>query len=134
MSEAIVLKEGLLHASQFGRYFRNNVGVAYYPKTKQARKILNGMVSTRDVDRVQYGLLQGSGDLIGWTPVQEHGRVTAVFTSLEAKTPVGRATKQQQHWIQTVRGAGGIAGTFTRNEEIEEVLDEWMSNRGISLL
>jgi dihydroxyacid dehydratase/phosphogluconate dehydratase len=38
------------------------------------------------------------------------GTQLAVFTSIEVKTPTGRIRPEQQAWLATVQGAGGIAG------------------------
>ena len=81
------------------RLFRNQVGCLPDPKTGRP---------------VQFGLARGSADLIGWRTVvvtpEMVGQRLAVFTSIEVKTPTGRLTPQQQHWLGAVRAAGGIAG------------------------
>ena len=63
---------------------------------------------------VQFGLARGSADLIGWRTVvvtpEMVGQRIAVFISIEVKTPTGRLAPAQQHWLQAVRTAGGIAG------------------------
>ena len=81
------------------RLFRNQVGSLPDPRTGRL---------------VTFGLAKGSADLIGWrtlvvTPEMVGQRI-AVFTSLEIKTPSGRLSPAQTHWLHAVRSAGGIAG------------------------
>ena len=81
------------------RIFRNSVGSLPDPRTGRL---------------VTFGLARGSADLIGWrtitvTPDMVGARL-AVFTSIEVKTPTGRLTPQQRHWLDAVHQAGGIAG------------------------
>ena len=81
------------------RLFRNQVGQLPDPRTGRP---------------VQFGLARGSADLIGWRTItitpDMVGTKLAVFTSIEVKTPTGRLTPQQQHWLGAVHKAGGIAG------------------------
>lgn len=81
------------------RLFRNQVGQLPDPRTGRP---------------VQFGLAKGSADLVGWKTVtitpDMVGQEVAVFTSLEIKTPKGRATPYQQAWLTAVEKAGGIAG------------------------
>jgi len=81
------------------RIFRNQVGQLPDPRTGRP---------------VQFGLARGSADLIGWRTVvitpEMVGQRVAVFTSIEVKTPTGRLTPQQRHWLSAVMTAGGIAG------------------------
>lgn len=79
------------------RTFRNNVG---------AYKLPDGRV-------IRYGLITGSGDLIGWRTVtitpDMVGQRFAQFLSVEVKTPKGKPTPEQLIWADNVRKAGGIA-------------------------
>jgi hypothetical protein len=81
------------------RIFRNQVGSLPDPRTGRL---------------VTFGLARGSADLIGWRTItvtpEMVGQQLAVFTSIEIKTPSGRITPQQRHWLHAVEGAGGIAG------------------------
>jgi hypothetical protein len=81
------------------RIFRNQVGSLPDPRTGRL---------------VTFGLARGSADLIGWRTVvvtpEMVGQRIAVFTSIEVKTPTGRIAPAQQHWLQAVQAAGGIAG------------------------
>jgi hypothetical protein len=74
------------------RLFRNNVGVA-------------------DVrgQKIRFGLLKGSSDLIGFIRLNIDGKAFARFVSLEIKTETGRTTPEQDLWIALVRKFGGFA-------------------------
>lgn len=65
--------------------------------------------SGREVQRVRYGLAPGSADLVGILA----GR----FVALEIKTPTGRATAEQEQWLDLVRRMGGFACVVRSVEE-----------------
>ncbi len=100
MKETDILKLIQIEASKRGyRLFRNNCG------NLQDK---NGMW-------VKYGVANpGGSDLIGWKPVfitpDMVGKVVAVFTAIEVKSPKGRMDKEgnQQHFLDAVNAAGGI--------------------------
>jgi dihydroxyacid dehydratase/phosphogluconate dehydratase len=46
-----------------------------------------------------------------------------VFTSIEVKTPTGRIAPAQQHWLQAVRAAGGIAGVVRSVNDAIKLID-----------
>ena len=79
------------------RLFRNNTGVLrdYHGRP------------------VSFGLAKGSADLIGWTTrtitADMVGQRIAVFAADEVKDR-GRATEQQQAFINLIQQAGGLAG------------------------
>ena len=93
------------------RLFRNNTGTLPDPRTGRP---------------VQFGLARGSADLIGMRTVtitpDMVGQRIAVFTSIELKTPQGRATPAQQNWLHMVRRAGGIAGIARSVRDANEIL------------
>lgn len=93
------------------RLFRNQVGSLPDPRTGRL---------------VTFGLARGSADLIGWRTVvvtpEMVGQRIAVFTSLEIKTPSGRVAPAQQHWLQAVRTAGGIAGIARSVRDSEDIV------------
>ena len=94
----------------FCRLFRNNTG---------ALKDQHGRL-------VHFGLGKGSSDLIGWKTVtvtpEMVGKEVALFCAIEVKDK-GRATVLQQHFIATVKVAGGLAGVARNVEEAEQILD-----------
>jgi hypothetical protein len=76
---------------------------------------------------VQFGVASpGGSDLIGYRQVvigPEHvGRTMAVFTAVEVKSAVGRATAEQRAFIQHVKQAGGIAGVVRSVDEARGLL------------
>jgi len=93
------------------RVFRNNVGVAKYD---------NGQ-------RVKYGLMPGSSDLIGWRTVtitpEMVGKQVAVFMAVETKAPGGHVTGKQNNFIARVKEAGGIAGIVKSEEEAKRLVE-----------
>ncbi len=93
------------------RLYRNQVGSLPDPRTGRL---------------VTFGLARGSADLIGWRTVvvtpEMVGQRIAVFTSIEVKTPTGRVAPAQQHWLQAVRTAGGIAGIARSVRDSEDIV------------
>jgi hypothetical protein len=77
------------------RVWRNNVGQA---KTEDGRFIAYGVGG------------KGAADLLGMTP-------TGHFLSIEVKTPTGRVSPEQQHFVDMVNAAGGRAGIARSPEE-----------------
>ena len=88
----------ILIADHGCRLFRNNTG---------AIKDAEGRL-------VRFGLCKGSSDLIGFRPTvitpEMVGKTVAVFTAIEVKTPTGKPTPEQVHFIKRVKELGGIAG------------------------
>lgn len=94
------------------RLFRNNTGSLPDPRTGRP---------------IQFGLAKGSADLIGLRTVtitpDMVGRQVAVFTSLEIKTPTGRATPEQRSWLEMVRSRGGLAGIARSIQDANEIVE-----------
>lgn len=78
--------------------WRNNCGTAEH---------WNG----RRVERVRYGLCEGSSDLVG--VLAPSGRLLA----LEVKTATGRPTKEQLAFLALVRRMGGFAAVVRSVDE-----------------
>jgi hypothetical protein len=57
----------------------------------------------------------GMSDIIGWS-------TGAIFTAIECKSARGRATPEQQAFIDTVRRAGGRAGIARSPEDAGKIL------------
>jgi hypothetical protein len=96
------------------RLFRNNVGV----------------LQDRHGNFVTYGLVPGSGDLIGLMAYEirpeDVGRKVAVFVSMEVKKPRGSHTAQnQKDWRAMVRRFGGIAAVVKSVEAARDLLQSW---------
>jgi hypothetical protein len=100
------LMNTILLANHGCRLFRNNTG---------AIKDQTGRL-------VRFGLCKGSSDLIGFKPVtitpDMVGRTVAIFTAIEVKTPGGKPTPEQLHFVKRVKDHGGIAGIARSVEEM----------------
>jgi len=76
---------------------------------------------------VRYGLCPGSSDLIGLRQLTigpEHlGQTLAVFTALEIKTPSGRLSEEQRHFLAIVQQLGGISGVARSVQDAQGLLD-----------
>lgn len=98
------------------RLFRNHVGGGYV-----SRVPVDGAVWHT------FGLMEGSGDIIGWKSVtitpEMVGRRVAVFVSIEVKTETGRMRANQERWLAMVRKDGGIAGVARSVEEAWEIVN-----------
>lgn len=107
MTESEILKQ--IHALSKGsvRLFRNNVGFDA-------------------VNKVRYGLVPGSSDLIGWKTIQitpHHvGHKVAVFTAIEVKKKGGRVAPGQQQFVDYVDECGGLSGICYSVEDAIELL------------
>jgi hypothetical protein len=92
------------------RLWRNNTGTLY---DRQGRP-------------VQFGLCKGSSDLIGFRTVTVTpdmvGQRLAVFAAVEVKSSTGRPTAEQQAFIDTVAGMGGLAGVARSVEDAAAIL------------
>ena len=114
MLESAVLARVRLALSRAGvTMFRNNSGLAWYGPNRD--------------QPVRYGLCEGGSDLVGWTPVKITldmvGNTVAVFSAVEVKRPKGgRVTKEQQHFINVVNAAGGLAGVAKSEEEAVAII------------
>jgi ribosomal protein S19 len=99
------------------RLFRNNVGQAYQGKVLKGN---NRIVTLADFRVIRFGLMVGSGDLIGFETItitpDMVGNKIAVFTSIETKKKNGIEKVEQENWMQTVNRFGGQAG-FARSVE-----------------
>lgn len=104
------------------RMFSNPVGVGW---TGEVTRIKAGVL-IQSPRRVEYGLVQGSSDLIGWTSLQVTpemvGAMVAVFTAIELKSPVGRPTAAQVNFVRRVIDAGGYAGIVRSGGEAVAVI------------
>ena len=100
------------------RLFRNNVGKFEDKKTGRW---------------VEFGLMVGSADLIGWKRViitpEMVGMPMAQFLSIEVKKlKGGRKADEQKTWARNVLAAGGLAGFARSPAEAVAILE----GRGIT--
>ena len=111
------------------RMFRNNRGAGWLgpvvasgnnPDTGKFRAVIE------PARRVEFGLVNGAHDLLGWTSVvitpEMVGRRVAVFTSMEVKDGA-RPSAEQQTWARNVTAAGGIAGFVHSPDEALQLVD-----------
>jgi len=119
MKESNIMKLVQIRASQLGmRLMRNNSAKGWVGQAS----VSGSMVVIPDARRLHAGLGIGTGDLIGWTPVQVTdemvGSTVAVFTNVEVKTPKGVITPEQKQFHDTVIKAGGISQIVRSPEQL----------------
>lgn len=117
MSEKKVQNDILLEASKKGwRLFRNNVaqawvGVLFRSPMPVSIRLMPGDIVLRSARPIDAGLCKGSSDLIGWESItitpEMVGQKIARFTAIEVKDGKGRATAEQNNFIDNVKKAGG---------------------------
>lgn len=88
----------------------------------------SGVLLDRNGKPVRFGVGHpGGSDLICMKKVvitPEHvGRTLAVFAALEVKTPTGKPTPEQQHFLNFVTGFGGIAGVVRSPDDARRLLE-----------
>lgn len=93
---------------------------------KNVRGLFNSLDGLR---KVKAGLLaEGSGDLIGYTPVkitpEMVGQTIAVFTSIETKTLTGQAFQKQKDWRDRVNQRGGKAGIARSVDDAIKIIEK----------
>jgi hypothetical protein len=118
------------------RIFRNNVGTAWQANTRiritpqimMTTKLYPGDLILRGARPVHFGLLKGSGDLIG---IQKKkitkdmvGQTIGRFISLEVKTRTGPVKEKQGFWKDIINRFGGRAGIVRSVEDARELLDD----------
>lgn len=116
--ESKVQNEVRLAASKAGAtLFRQNVGQGWIGRSfkatdQQTVHLEPGDVVIRQARPLHAGLVKGSSDLIGWTPVRITpdmvGRLFALFTAIEVKAARGRVRPEQSTFLGNVTEAGGI--------------------------
>ncbi len=75
---------------------------------------------------VRFGLAPGSSDLIGLRRVtvrpEDVGRELAVFVAIEVKDARGRASPDQDRFIEVVRDLGGLAGVARSVDDARSIV------------
>lgn len=94
------------------RLWRNNSGKLPDPRT--GRWVQFGVASPGGSDLIGYRTIEITPDMVG--------QKVAVFTAIEIKTPTGRATPAQRHFIDHIRAAGGIAAIVRSVAEAQRIL------------
>lgn len=124
--EKNVQASGRMMASKCGAVsFRNNVGGAW--SGKKIKTLPNGDIVLRGSRWITFGLVEGSGDTIGWvsktvTP-EMVGQKFAQFLSLEYKTGTGRASDKQLNWHNVVHSAGGLSGFARSDDDVRRIIE-----------
>jgi hypothetical protein len=128
MSEADFMRRCLKRATEMGaRLFRVNVGRAWVGERvdHQMGNIPPGWVVLKDARPFKSGV-PGMSDLIGWVPVEITpemvGKTLAVYTAVETKTARGRATVEQNNFIDAVSRSGGRAGIARTDGDLHNIL------------
>ena len=107
MREGELIRRIMLQASERGdRLFRCNTGKGWVGQIVSQTPEL---ITLRNYRPLNAGLVNGGSDLIGWSPREIGGSLTAVFTAIEAKTGRLRPTHEQQSFLDAVERSGGIA-------------------------
>ena len=106
--------------------FRNNTGQAW--SGSKVLRLPGGKVVIQDARPVNFGLVKGGSDLIGWKSVtitpDMVGRQIAVFTAVEVKGPKTKITPEQTNFIDRVLSAGGLAGIARSPAEALEITNQ----------
>lgn len=128
MTEMDVVNKVILQASRLGaRLFRNNTGTGW-TGSKSAR-LPDGSMVLKNPRPLRAGLIIGSSDCIGWTPItitpEMVGRTIAVFTALEVKDGNGRVSPEQKIFIGNVDNANGITGVVRSDTDVIEEIAKW---------
>lgn len=105
------------------KIFRNNVGTGWVGRATT----IPGGIKIMDPRRLDAGLIEGSSDLIGWTSriigKEDVGKPVAIFTAIEVKTNLGRASPSQLNFLNQVRAAGGICGVVNDPDDAKKLLN-----------
>lgn len=92
------------------RLFRNNVGMGFVGTIIEKSVCF---LKLKNYRTIKFGLMKGSGDLIGWETVtvtpEMVGKNIAVFLSIEVKRKGGARSDHQKNWAKQVNKAGGKA-------------------------
>lgn len=106
--------------------WRNNVGLGWSGK-HVSTDAKTGITILADARPVRFGLVKGSGDLIGFAPVtitpDMVGKTLPVFGSWEVKYGTGRASPDQAKFRAFVADAGGIGAVVRSPEDAAATLN-----------
>lgn len=117
------------------RLWRNNVGTGWAGAATRitagnvravAAQLRPGDVVVRGGRPLHAGLCVGSSDLIGYYSMvvgpEQVGQRLAVFAAVEVKSATGRASKEQQQFLNHITTVGGKAGIARSVEDAEALL------------
>lgn len=128
MSEADIQAEIMLALGRGdSRIFRNHVAKGF---TGEVFKQDAQYTILKNARRASFGLCVGSSDLIGFRKVvitpEMIGQTLAVFTAIEVKSSVGRASDEQKAFVRFVQQAGGRAGIARSVDEARAIVDPFI--------
>ncbi len=120
------------------RLFKNSRGLFYtldvVEKIKSAFKMggwqsVLKTISSGGLRKIRAGLSpNGSSDLIGFTVIEITpdmvGKKIPVFTAIETKTANGKATPEQDNYIQAVRRYNGFAGVARNTQDAKKITNK----------
>lgn len=105
--------------------WRNNRGKAWLGDKYEMLR--NRCVLVHNARPVEFGLTNGASDLVGLHQVtitpEMIGRTIAVFSAAEVKRPGVTVPDHQQHFIDFVRGFGGIAGVVRSPDDARRLFE-----------
>jgi len=134
VKEGKILKEFILEfTKKRGRLFRCNSGTGWIGNSVRIDKSRTVRVHPGDViikqARIFHGAIKGTPDLIGFTQVyikpEMVGRIMAIYTGVEVKTPKLRPTKEQLNFIAMVKEFGGIGLVAKKFDDVLEAIESF---------
>lgn len=131
MKEGNVQNLGRMRASKEGaKTFRNQVGGAWVAPPNRTKKFKKGgknYVILEEPTWLNYGLMVGSSDTIGWKPtlitLDMVGSVFARFLGIEYKTDKGKPSKEQITWHEALWRDGGLTGFARSDDDVSRIIN-----------
>jgi len=132
-------KRIMLGVNKLCKLFRNNTGRAYQGSGKPIRVqkptkmlMVPGDVLLKCARIIDFGLMKGSGDTIGITTkivddafIEKYrDKPIGILTTIEVKTPTGKLSPEQKHWIKRIKELGGLAGMATDVEGALKIIND----------
>lgn len=115
-----------LALSRVSILFRNNRGKGWFGK---GVKLDDGSVLIRAPRWLEFGLVNGAADTVGWTPKvitpEMVGKTVAVFTGIEGKFGKDTPSEEQKIFVANVLRDGGIAGFAHSEDEARAIVASW---------
>jgi hypothetical protein len=138
MREAGVQRSIWLALGRVSTLFRLNSGKGWVSGGGKPHRLGDGSVIVPNGRPIALGLALANGDavdgppdLLGWTSIEITpemvGKTVAVVTGIEAKrSEGGRKSKEQKHFHEQLRAAGGIVGFAASVEEALAIVADYI--------